>query len=102
MAEAKQGYVDRPEVAETFADHCERVIFDGQTLRVDLSVTRYGEPTSDKRATAHRATTCRLVMTPDVAQRPTDMANFALAKRPSCSQLLVLKCRCEVTQFVGP
>jgi uncharacterized protein (DUF1786 family) len=67
MAEAKQGYVDRPEVAETFADHCERVIFDGQTLRVDLSVTRYGEPTPDKRATAHRATACRLVMTPQSA-----------------------------------
>jgi hypothetical protein len=67
MADSKSGYVERAEVAETFADHCERVIFDGQTLRVELAVTRYGEPTADKRASAQRTTACRLVMTPQAA-----------------------------------
>ena len=67
MEDSKSGYVDRAEVAETFADHCERVVFDGQTLRVELAVTRYGEPTADKRASTLRTTACRLVMTPPAA-----------------------------------
>jgi hypothetical protein len=33
-------YVDRPEVTETFADFVQRIQFDGQTLRLELCVSR--------------------------------------------------------------
>ena len=67
MAEAKQAqikyeYVDRPEVAEVFADFVQRIQFDGQTLRFEFCVSRLedqqpGTPTSGKRYPA-----CRLVL----------------------------------------
>ena len=51
MAEAKQApirydYVDRPEVAEVFADFVQRIQFDGQTLRFEFCVSRLGRSTA--------------------------------------------------------
>ena len=34
QAQVKYQYVDRPEIAETFADFVNRIQFDGQTLRL--------------------------------------------------------------------
>jgi len=64
MEETKVGYLDRPEVTESFADHCERVIFDGQTLRIELAVTRYTAPVAGKATGRRRTTASRLVLTP--------------------------------------
>jgi hypothetical protein len=35
--------VDRPDVAETFADSVTNLIFDGQSLRIEFGVTRLDE-----------------------------------------------------------
>ena len=59
--------IDRPDVTEQFADHCERVMFDGQTLRVDLAVTRYDAKEGEKRPSAQRVLASRLVLTPTAA-----------------------------------
>ena len=40
QAQVKYQYVDRPEVAETFADFVNRIQFDGQTLRFEFCVSR--------------------------------------------------------------
>lgn len=60
-------YIERPEICETFADHCERVIFDGQTLRIDLSVTRLVAAGEGGKPSGYRATASRLVLTPQLA-----------------------------------
>ena len=36
-------YLDRPDVAETFANSITGLVFDGQTLRIEFSVTRVDE-----------------------------------------------------------
>ena len=54
--------VDLPELAETFVDCVNNVVWDGQTLRVDLGVTRYPEPAL-MAAGAKRYPVCRLVLT---------------------------------------
>jgi hypothetical protein len=55
-------YVDNPELAETFADSVHNVVWDGQTLRVDLCVTRYPDPV-EMASGAKRYPACRLVLT---------------------------------------
>ena len=67
MAEGKLMKMAGGDVAETFADHCEQVIFDGQTLRVDMAVTRFSSQGAGKQPTVRRATACRLVLTPQAA-----------------------------------
>jgi hypothetical protein len=67
VADAKIVYRDRAELAETFADHCERVVFEGQTLRAEFAVTRLLPGAAGKQAQAVRTTACRLVLTPQAA-----------------------------------
>ena len=57
-------HVDRPEVMETFLDSLHRIQWDGQSLRVELCVTRSPEPNAPAGAEANRYTACRLVLTP--------------------------------------
>jgi hypothetical protein len=59
-------HVDIAELAETFADSVSNVVWDGQTLRVDLSVTRYPPP-DQMSSGAKRYPVCRLVLTPAAA-----------------------------------
>ena len=40
-------YVDRPDVGETFADSITGLVFDGQTPRIEFSVTRVDEVKPD-------------------------------------------------------
>ena len=52
-------YVDRPEVAETFADSITGLIFDGQTLRIEFAVTRLDEVKTGAPITGRRYPACR-------------------------------------------
>lgn len=67
MAETKQAqvkyqYVDRPEVAEVFADFVQRIQFDGQTLRFEFCVSRMEDQPPPAPATGKRYPACRLVL----------------------------------------
>jgi hypothetical protein len=56
-------YVERPELAETFADSIETIYFDGQTLRMNLCTTRLEEPKQPPaQTTGKRYPVCRLVL----------------------------------------
>jgi hypothetical protein len=56
--------VDRPECAEIFADSVSSLYFDGQTLRLELGVTRFDEVKQNTPLTARRYPACRLVLSP--------------------------------------
>jgi hypothetical protein len=75
-------HFDIAELAETFADSVSNVVWDGQTLRVDLSVTRYPPP--DQMASgAKRYTVSRLVLTAAAASDLYDrlrQSSAAIAK----------------------
>ena len=55
-------WVDVPELAEKFVDCVGNVVWDGQTLRLELGVTRYPEPAQMAEG-AKRYPVCRLVLT---------------------------------------
>ena len=59
--------VDRPELAETFADHVRAVLFDGSTLRLEFGVTRVDELKPQAPPSGRRYPSCRLVLTPGAA-----------------------------------
>jgi hypothetical protein len=60
-------YLDRPEIAETFADSVAGVVFDGQTLRLEFAVTRLDEVKPNAPITGRRYPTCRIVLPPTAA-----------------------------------
>jgi hypothetical protein len=60
-------YLDRPEIAETFADSVTGVVFDGQTLRLEFAVTRLDEVKPNTPITGRRYPTCRIVLPPTAA-----------------------------------
>jgi len=66
-ASATIRYVDRADIVETFADSVTGLIFDGQTLRVEFSVTRLDEVKPNAPITGRRYPTCRLVLSPIAA-----------------------------------
>ena len=55
-------YVDRPDMPETFADSIASTYFDGQTLRIEFTVTRLDEAASVAPMTARRFPVCRIVV----------------------------------------
>jgi hypothetical protein len=59
--------VDRPECQEIFADSVSGLYFDGQTLRLELSVTRFDEVKPNTPVTARRYPACRVVLSPAAA-----------------------------------
>ena len=59
--------IDRPDVAETFADSVINLIFDGQSLRIEFGVTRLDEVKPNAPITGRRYTACRLVLPPAAA-----------------------------------
>jgi hypothetical protein len=59
--------VDRPDLAETFADSVSGLVFDGQTLRIDFAVTRLDEIKPNAPITGRRYAACRLVLPPAAA-----------------------------------
>jgi hypothetical protein len=60
-------YLDRADIAETFADSITGLIFDGQTLRIEFSVTRFDEVKANAPRTGRRYPACRLVLPPAAA-----------------------------------
>jgi hypothetical protein len=60
--------VDRPDLAETFADSVSGLVFDGQTPRIDFAVTRLDEIKPNAPITGRRRhPACRLVLPPAAA-----------------------------------
>jgi hypothetical protein len=57
-------YVDQPELAETFADSINALLFDGQSLRIEFGVSRVDEMKPNAPLTGRRYPACRLVLTP--------------------------------------
>jgi hypothetical protein len=55
--------VDRPELAETFADCITGLIFDGQTLRIEFGVTRLDELKANTPVSGRRYPASRVVLT---------------------------------------
>ena len=55
-------YIDRPELAETFADKAHRMTFDGRTLRIEFCVER-----PDDAGVKRASPVCRLVLDLDGA-----------------------------------
>ena len=47
-------YVDRADMAETFADSITGLVFDGQTLRIEFGVTRLDDVKANAPRTARR------------------------------------------------
>ncbi len=67
QAQAQIRYVDRADMGETFADSISGLIFDGQTLRIEFSVTRFDEMKTNTPITGRRYPACRLVLPPAAA-----------------------------------
>jgi hypothetical protein len=66
-SEALIQYFDRPTCDEIFADSVVKLFFDGQSLRIELGVTRLdGIPPSGP-MTGNRYTACRLILPPSAA-----------------------------------
>ena len=64
---ATSRYLDRPDVTETFADSITGLVFDGQTLRIEFSVTRVDEVKPDSPITGRRYPASRIVLSPGAA-----------------------------------
>jgi len=60
-------YVDRLDIAETFADSISSLVFDGQTLRIEFAVTRVDDLKPGAPLTGRRYPACRLVLSPTAA-----------------------------------
>lgn len=63
VASPEPAYVDRPDLAETFADKAHRLTFDGRTLRIEFCVERPVDEAGAKVASP----VCRLVLDLDGA-----------------------------------
>ena len=61
-ASSKLKYVDRPEIAETFADGLETVIFDGMSVRMEFVVNRFEQALPDTAPMGRKVTALRLVL----------------------------------------
>ena len=60
-------HVDLPDVAETFVDSINALYFDGQTLRIELGVTRLDNMKPNEPVTGRRYPACRLALPPVAA-----------------------------------
>jgi hypothetical protein len=60
-------YIDLPDISEIFADAIESVFFDGQTLRIEFSVSRLDPFQPPSEPTGRRHPACRLVLPPTAA-----------------------------------
>jgi hypothetical protein len=62
--QASVRYIDRPEIAEIFADAVNGLLFDGQTLRIELGVTRFDDIKPNAPITGRRYPAVRLALSP--------------------------------------
>ena len=61
-ASTKIEYVDVPSICETYADTVRGMMFDGQSIRLELCVTRMAEPTKGSELSGKRQTAARVVL----------------------------------------
>lgn len=73
-------HVDLPDLKETFADSITGMFFDGQSLRINLGVTRFEQTSAASEANAHRVPACRLVLTPGAAIELANQLQQLIAK----------------------
>ncbi len=66
LPEKQIRYIDLTDVSETFADSLGLTIFDGQSTRIELCITRFDAPNPPNAPTARKYPACRLVLTPEV------------------------------------
>ena len=63
QATPKIEYIDVPSISETYADTVRGMMFDGQSVRLELCVTRMDEPKDGAgEVTGTRQTACRVVL----------------------------------------
>ena len=60
-------YQDLPELGETFADSVGPWFFDGHTLRIEFTVSRFDDAKRDADPTGRKIPVCRMVLTPPAA-----------------------------------
>lgn len=65
-------FVDLPQLAETFSDSVQSLLFDGQNLRIVFCASRVEEQKGGGRPQGKRYPTCRLVLS---AQGTLDLIN---------------------------
>jgi hypothetical protein len=58
----KLTYVDRPEVAEAYADFLETVVFDGTSIRMEFVVHRFDAANAQGAPSGRKVTAARLVL----------------------------------------
>jgi hypothetical protein len=55
-------YVERPDVGETYVDSLQSVMYDGNSLRMEFVVHRFGSPLPNGKANNRKLTAARLVI----------------------------------------
>ena len=73
----KTRYIDRPEIAEQFADSVRGVSYDGQTVRIELCIER--TDANSLTAAKQSSPMCRLVLTPDAAVELREKLGHAIS-----------------------
>jgi hypothetical protein len=82
-------YIDIASISETFADSLGPIFMDGETMRIELCVTRLDEPKPPKSLSGKKYPVCRLALTLSAA---TDLYNqltnivAALKRNPATQQ----------------
>ena len=66
-------YVDLPELSETYADSIHDIFFDGQSVKITLTVTRMNPP--GQQSSGRRYPACRLVLPLAAAAALSDQLN---------------------------
>jgi hypothetical protein len=75
----KLTYVNRPEIAETFADSLENVMLDGSVIRLEFVVNRMDAPMPPAPPTGTKMTSCRIVMPLQALFQVTDKLRLIIA-----------------------
>lgn len=81
-------FVDRPELAETFGDSIKAVWFDGNTWRIEVTVTRIETPAPPQPMSSKQLPSCRLVLS---AGAGLDLLNKLTEVAASLEQQGILK-----------
>src|SRR5262245_57953251 len=85
-------FVDMPQLAETFADSVQTLLFDGQNLRIVFCASRLDEPKGGGRPHGKRYPTCRLVLS---GQGTLDLINRIQKIGAALAREGVIKARTE-------
>jgi hypothetical protein len=62
LMQTKLTYVDRPEISETYADSCVRLMMEGPNCKFEFNVNRFDDPKPSAPPTGRTVTACRLVL----------------------------------------